>query len=471
VIPHSIQVRFSAYPTVVSDILSGVEGMLREPYGCFEQTSVSSYPNALILSYLKTKGDADPLLVARAKELLEKGYNRLITFSTKDNGYEWFGSDPGHEALTAYGLMQFEDMAKLSNVVDREKMKRTAAWLMSRRDGKGGFLRNPRALDSYGGADQDITNAYIVYALAEAGQQDVEKELNALAAQALRTKDPYLLALAANALFRLNHDARGRTAVDALLAAQSSDGSWTGARHSITRSQGKSLQVETTALACMAILSSPAPRVEALQRGIQFLLSSRSGYGDFGTTQSTILALKALVRHAQWSKRAASSGNHHRFRERRRHGPTIFSGRTNRESISIDGLEKHLSDGPFSLRVRFVTTQNGIFPIRWGFLTQQTSPRLQRNAPSRSKRRLETTSMKTGDTARLTAVLTNKTNDGLPMTMAVLGLPAGFTAQPWQLKELQEKREVDFYEIAGNEVVFYYRQMKPGETRTPFGWT
>jgi hypothetical protein len=79
--------------------------------------------------------------------------------------------------------------------------------------------------------------------------------------------------------------------------------------------------------------------------------------------------------------------------------------------------------------------------------------------------------VKTGDSARLTAVLTNKTNNGLPMTMAVLGLPAGFTAQPWQLKELQEKREVDFYEIAGNEVVFYYRQMKPGEKRTPFEWT
>lgn len=463
VIPHSIQVRFSAYPTVVSDILSGVEGMLREPYGCFEQTSVSSYPNALILSYLKTTGDADPLLVARAKELLEKGYNRLITFSTKDNGYEWFGSDPGHEALTAYGLMQFEDMAKLSNVVDREKMKRTAAWLMSRRDGKGGFLRNPRALDSYGGADQDITNAYIVYALAEAGQQDVEKELNALAAQALRTKDPYLLALAANALFRLNHDARGRTAVDALLAAQSSDGSWTGARHSITRSQGKSLQVETTALACMAILSSPAPRVEALQRGIQFLLSSRSGYGDFGTTQSTILALKALVRNAQWSKRAASSGKIIVSVNGVDVAQRSFQA-DDQEVLSIDGLEKHLSEGPFSLRVRFVDTKMAL-PYSLGISYTTRLPASSTECPVALETALENSSVKTGDTARLTAVLTNKTNNGLPMTMAVLGLPAGFTAQPWQLKELQEKREVDFYEIAGSEVVFYYRQMKPGETR------
>lgn len=463
VIPHSIQVRFSAYPTVVSDILSGVEGMLREPYGCFEQTSVSSYPNALILSYLKTMGDADPLLVARAKELLEKGYNRLITFSTKDNGYEWFGSDPGHEALTAYGLMQFEDMAKLSNVVDREKMKRTAAWLMSRRDGKGGFLRNPRALDSYGGADQDITNAYIVYALAEAGQQDVENELNAVAAHALRTKDPYQLALAANALFRLKDNARGRAALDVLLAAQSSDGSWTGARHSITRSQGKSLQVETTALACLAILSSPAPRVDALQRGIQFILSSRSGYGDFGATQSTILALKVLVRNAQWSKRTASSGkiivSVNGVDVAKRSFQAGESG-----GLSIEGLEKHLSEGPFSLRVRFVDTKRAL-PYSLGISYTTRLPASSTECPVALETSLENSSVKTGDTARLTAVLTNKTNNGLPMTMAVLGLPAGLTAQPWQLKELQEKREVDFYEIAGSEVVFYYRQMKPGETR------
>jgi hypothetical protein len=52
------------------------------------------------------------------------------------------------------------------------------------------------------------------------------------------------------------------------------------------------------------------------------------------------------------------------------------------------------------------------------------------------------------------------------MTMAIIGLPAGLVAQPWQLKEMQEKKVFDFYEISGSEVIFYYRQMKPGEVRT-----
>ena len=65
----------------------------------------------------------------------------------------------------------------------------------------------------------------------------------------------------------------------------------------------------------------------------------------------------------------------------------------------------------------------------------------------------------------MNAVLTNTTKEGLPMTMAVIGIPAGMTAQPWQLKEIQEKKMVDFYEIRGNYVFFYYRQMMPNETR------
>ncbi len=41
---------------------------------------------------------------------LEEGYRRLLNFETSSKGYEWFGMAPGHEALTAYGLMQFHDM-------------------------------------------------------------------------------------------------------------------------------------------------------------------------------------------------------------------------------------------------------------------------------------------------------------------------------------------------------------------------
>jgi len=66
---------------------------------------------------------------------------------------EWFGSSPGHEALTAYGVMQFIEMSKVM-AVDQAMVDRTTRWLLAQRDGKGGFKRNPRALDSFGAAPE-----------------------------------------------------------------------------------------------------------------------------------------------------------------------------------------------------------------------------------------------------------------------------------------------------------------------------
>ena len=43
-------------------------------------------------------------------EKLKKGYDKLIGFETSTKGYEWFGEAPGHEALSGYGIAQFNDM-------------------------------------------------------------------------------------------------------------------------------------------------------------------------------------------------------------------------------------------------------------------------------------------------------------------------------------------------------------------------
>jgi len=77
------------------------------------------------------------------------------------HSFEWFGSSPGHEALTAYGALQFEDMAKVI-AVDPEMLERTRSWLLSRRDGEGMFLRNPKSLDSFGRAPAEIVRGLVV---------------------------------------------------------------------------------------------------------------------------------------------------------------------------------------------------------------------------------------------------------------------------------------------------------------------
>jgi len=460
----SMTAQLVAYPSVVSDLLKGVEGILREPYGCFEQTSMSSYPNLFVLDYLKTTGSEDKKLLASAEQLLGRGYKRLTSYETPEKGYEWFGGAPAHEALTAYGLMQFNDMKSVSKDVDQAMIDRTAKWLMDRRDGQGGFLRNDRALDSYGRAPKEITNAYIVYAMAEAGYKDISKEYEAAKADAINTNDPYRLALVANAAYALQKEKDGDQLLGLLAKLQKDDGSWTGTSVSITYSSGMGLNVETSSLAVMAFLKSKSPDNSTISKGVKYILTCRSGYGDFGSTQSTVLALKALTQYAKFSKRTAEAGEIEVLLDGKQIAKAMYAkGET--KPIEINGLEKFIANGKSQLSVRYSGTKVAL-PYSVGIKYYTNIPRSSNDCKLGLSCKWEQNQARVGETLRLVTVLSNKSQtEGLPMSMAVIGIPAGLSAQAWQLKELKEKQMIDFYELKDNFVVCYFRQMKPGETK------
>lgn len=56
-------------------------------------------------------------------------------------------------------------MAKVTSFVDPNMVNQLRTFILSRRNGRGGFLKNPKALDSFGSAPDDITNVYIVWTL------------------------------------------------------------------------------------------------------------------------------------------------------------------------------------------------------------------------------------------------------------------------------------------------------------------
>ena len=99
------------------------------------------------------------------------------------------------------------------------------------------------------------------------------------------------------------------------------------------------------------------------------------------------------------------------------------------------------------------------------FRSNTNSPLSQNECAVELNTKLFSTSVKVGETVRLQALVTNKKEEGVPSTMVVLGIPAGFTVQPWQLKELQEKKVMDYYEIIGNTLAIYYRCLEPSAKR------
>ncbi|WP_027001221.1 MG2 domain-containing protein [Hugenholtzia roseola] len=460
----TLRADFSAYPSPLSDMLAGIESILREPYGCFEQTSSSTYPNILVLEYLQDNGVTQGEVVTRAQNLIEQGYKRLVSYETKDKGYEWFGSNPPHEALTAYGLMEFRDMqGVMEKVVEEAMVKRTADWLLSRKDGKGGFLRNDKALDSFGRADKEITDAYIVYSLTEAGfSANLTAEIEGVYQNATTSQDPYQMALLANILYNTK-DKRAEEVLKNLLKMQTEKGAWEGKKHSITVSTGNGLHIETTSLALLAALKADQKAALAIQNGAKFLIGSRN-YGGFGNTQSTVLALKALTEFAKFAKKAQEDGTIEIWVAGKKVATKSYQ-KGEENQILIANLEKHLQKGENTLSVKFVGVKNALpytLSIRYNSTLPQSSPQCEIELQTK----LAKGKTQVGETVRLSATISNKTKEGKAMTVAILGIAGGLSPQPWQLKKLQEEGKYDFYEVRENSVILYYRQMKPKEVRT-----
>ncbi len=463
----SVQASVRIYISPLSTMISGLDGMLQEPNGCFEQTSSTNYPNVMIMQYMKQHEVADLKLLERSSKLLDSGYKKLAGFESKNKGYEWFGGDPGHEALTAYGLLEFADMKDIYGSVDTAMLARTGAWLKSRRDGNGGYLRDAKALDSFGRAAPEVTDAYITWALVSAHETGLDKEIAKSAKLAESTQDAYQLALATSTLLGANgknspYAKAGMVAATKLAKMQSATGEWRNADHSITRSGGVNLEIETTSLAILALLKTDA-HLEAARKGITWLQNNRSGFGQWGATQATVLALKAMIAFDDATRVAQVAGSVSLLVD----GVVVAeqayeAGR--REPIVFADFDKKLSvGGKHSISLR---SKSGVaLPYSMAVEYRSNAPASSKAAVVSLRATLEKSQIKMGETVRMNAVISNLTQSGQPMTLARLGLPGGLTFQTWQLKELREKGQIAFFETRAREVILYFRDMKPGEVK------
>ena len=137
--------------------------------------------------------------------------------------------------------------------VDQTMIDRNAKWLLDRRNGDGGWLLSKRGLHSWK-ANDPVYDAYIVWALVEAGMgKQIKKEIEKSATEALSSEDPYLLALMANTLFKIKNK-RAKQFFKLLLDQQEEDGKWSRIANTVVNSRGASKNIETTALAALAIM-------------------------------------------------------------------------------------------------------------------------------------------------------------------------------------------------------------------------
>ncbi|HEY0612082.1 MAG TPA: alpha-2-macroglobulin family protein, partial [Chitinophaga sp.] len=446
VVPGTLKAELKIYKDIAGRFADDIAAMLRAPYGCFEQTSSTTYPNIFILKYLKETGRSNPAIEKKALDYLEAGYKRLISFETSENGFEWFGHTPAHEPLTAYGLLEFTDMQEFVKV-DKAMLQRTKEFLLKRRDGKGGFSISPGAYHFHA-IPANVANIYIVYAMTQAGYgNEIQREYKASVEKALTGDDGYELSLAALSASNMKDKESFTKLMERLSDWYGKNDFKSGA--SIMGSGGTSLKVELLSLYALALMREEPFKTGLVADIICKILEARSFCG-YGSTQSTLLALNALVQYSKMVTGAFAS----------KIDFTLDSVAVVPEGDLIDNLK----EGKHAFTVQYKNGEDAI-PYKFEVSYQTFTPPNSPEAVMKLATSLSTARAKVGETVRMEVSVKNEKAAAQAMTIAMIGIPAGLTAQPWQLKELTEKNQVAYYEIFDNYLVLYWRGFEPNESK------
>ncbi|MBI5498705.1 MAG: hypothetical protein HY907_00555 [Deltaproteobacteria bacterium] len=471
-IPGSESLDIKVYPGAVAQAVENLDSLLRVPSGCFEQTSSTTYPNVLVLDYLGRIGSITPEVRMKAEQYIQLGYQRLLTFEIPGGGFEWFGNPPANTVLTAYGLREFVDMARVYPV-DPDLIERTRRFLLDRQedDGSwtvesGGFQDG--AINRQQGSDVNTT-AYVAWSLAAGGWEGeaLTRARGWLARRIDSTEDPYSLALLLQ-VFAGDADGGRRDAVVRKLAErkrtdESGGAYWAGDEASAFGSRGSAAAIETTALVAAALAEFGQEQALA-QAALDWLVRRKDVLGNWDSTQATILALRALL--------AASSGG---ARDLTATVEVIVNG-TSLRTIEITPETSdvlHFVDGTAALRAgeNTVTVASSLAG-RSGLMAQLTArsfvpwsaaPAPPSAGPLELTVSYDRTELAAGDTIRAGVSLRYRAAQAAENAMVDLGVPPGFDVVVEDLDCAVREGTIARYELTGRQIVLYVLRLESGD--------
>ncbi len=506
-VPGTVQVTVKVYPGIVSQIIDGLEGMLQEPYGCFEQTSSTTYPNVLVLDYLKTTGQANPRIQLQAEQYINLGYQRLLSFEvgSMPGGFSLFGDPPPQTMLTAYGLMEFTDMGQVS-YVDPALIERTVNFLFQRQGPDGSWQPQGMTIESgleNLGNDALLPTAYIVWALADAGYSESEPVQRGvdyigtqlaqyLAAQIEASQstsplatppqqlDPYAVALVANALIAAAPE-RSATQINGLIeellsrAETDANGyyNWSSGMTTYMGGYGNVSNIETAAMSAIALLRL-GEHLDVAQGAIDSIISQRDPNGMFYTTQTTVLALKALLLAAEQGGQGGDATITITL-----NGQRVQTLNVTDETSDVVQLVRFDDLNPGDLNLGDLNKGNelaifveGDRALQYQVITDYYLPweAVQPTPVDTQAVRIDVaydrTELAVNDTVNVTATV-ELLAPGVAGTLLVdLGIPPGFTplTEDWDALVAQEL--IQRYDFTGRQIIVYLTDVPSGQVST-----
>ncbi len=473
-IPDATSIFVRLYPGPLSQVIEGMDGILRMPNGCFEQTSSSTYPNVLALDYMKRTKKLTPEVHAKAEGYIANGYQRLLTFEVPGGGFSWFGQAPANKILTAYGLMEFNDMSKVSDV-DPRLISRTGDWLARQQQPDGSWkpdsnFINEGATNRYNSNVLRIT-AYIAWSLANTGYQGpaVEKAKRYIESHNDSKPDTYTLAIIANFAADYGKDRDfTRGSMQALLDARTEKDdqvSWTADETGVY-STGASAAIETTGLATQALLKW-GQASETVRKALNFISSKKQAGGNWGTTQATIMALRSLLLASQMS--ASDVRGSLEVTLNGKPVETLKLTPENNDLLHQFVLKNIDAQQANNVQLKFEGSGGLAYQVVGRYFTPwEEKPAAE---PLSIDVAYDRTKLAQNDIVTATTTIRNNLPKTANMVMVDLGIPPGFDLLTEDLQSMQEKAgnapgHLEKFSLTATQAILYFNALAPRETVT-----
>ncbi len=462
------------YPGVFSQVLEGMDGIFRMPNGCFEQTTSTTYPNVMVLAYMKKTGQIKPDIQMKAEGFINLGYQRLLSFEVPGGGFEWFGQAPAHKVLTAYGLMEFSDMSKVYDI-DEDVITRTQRWLVDQQEKDGSWKPVQHWLETLSSdafsRSTLLNTAYITWALLESGYQGnaTDKAAEYIKAHMQEAKDAYTLALAANALVNFDpRDKETRALLDRIHEIRIEDAKtrtvhWEPAGETAVHGTGSAAAIETTALILYSFIKANV-HIATVNKGMNWLTTQKDSFGTFQTTQATILTLKTLL--------AAEAGAAEDVRAE--------------IMVNVNGERKVVKITPEDSDVLRLLDFKGV--VREGkndiviepsqelglmyqvaaayYLPWQEAKGLIAEEPLTIELKYDRTELAADETLTADVRVAYRAKKRTEMIILDLGIPPGFKVLTEAFEELKNDGKIEKYTMTGRQITVYVREILPKEPLT-----
>jgi CD109 antigen len=475
VVDGSARAYFAVTSSFLTQTIDGLDSLIQMPFGCGEQNMIIFAPDVYITRYLQSSGQLKPEIMAKAEKLMLTGYQRELTYRRSDGSFSAFGEndEDGSLWLTAFVLKCFSE-AKGLIYIDDQILESAREWILSHQNTDGsfdsvGFVHHAEMLGGLKG--KTALTAFAGIALLQAGDNSgVAKTISYLEKQLDQIDDPYTISLIAYAL-QLANSAQKGTALDKLrsLATEDENGlHWGDSQIAQTETQeqapglkampmrpaAQTSAIESTAYAVLALnIGSDSLHASA---GARWLVSRRNTYGGFGSTQDTVMALKALVEYSGKSRADVDLKI------------SIETGEASRQiavnSQNFDVLQ--IIEIPVNSQLKISTSGKGeaigqiVRRFNLPAADNPDHPVLKINVS------YDANQVAVNDNVKVSVDLSFNPVEKIEAGMLVVdvSIPTGFAAVKESIEQaMAGQKKIKRFDISGRKVIFYIENMLPGD--------